>query len=343
MFLGFTGPNAAGKGEAIKYLVDNYKFTAFSLSDILRNELKRLGKEVNRDNLIALGNELREKEGATVLAKMTARKIKNMPQAVVDSIRNPFEADELRKSLKDFKLIGVTADIKVRFERAKKRGREGENKLTFEEFQAKEAKENSSDEKAQQLNRTFEIAEIKLDNSAGVKELYAQIDKLLAELKYVPYVRPSWDEYFMKMAYLAAERSTCLRHHVGAVIVKNNQLISTGYNGAAAKTKDCIELGCLRDQMGIASGTRHEICRAVHAEQNAIIQSAVHGARTEGATIYCTHSPCIICAKMVVNARIKRFVTANRYPDPSYEELFKEAGVEFTVMERPNLNITVLD
>ncbi|MBI3990744.1 MAG: dCMP deaminase family protein, partial [Candidatus Omnitrophica bacterium] len=112
--------------------------------------------------------------------------------------------------------------------------------------------------------------------------------------------RPSWDEYFMKMALLVAERSTCLRHHVGAVIVKDKRMLTTGYNGAPAGTKDCLELGCLRDELKIPSGTRHEICRAIHAEQNALIQAALYGVSVAGATIYCTHSPCILCAKMLV-------------------------------------------
>jgi len=342
MFLGFTGPNASGKGEAIKYLVENKKFTAFSLSDVLREEAKKRGLEPVRDNLISIGNELRSKEGPGILAGKAIEKIKNMPQAVIDSIRNPSEIEELRKNLKDFKLVGVTADVKVRFERAKKRGRPGEG-ATLDEFIKKEEKENSTDEKAQQLNKCFEQADIKIDNSKNIKELHGAIDRLLEDLKYRPYKRPTWDEYFIKMAYLAAERSTCLRHHVGAVIVRNNHLVSTGYNGAAAGVKDCLELGCMRDQMGIASGTRHEICRAIHAEQNAIIQAALHGTTTEGGTLYCTHSPCVICAKMLVNAKIKKVVVVKYYPDKSYEELFKEAGVEFKVVDRPDHGISVLD
>ena len=342
MFLGFTGPNAAGKSEAIKYLVEKKKFIQRSLSDIIRDEAKARGLDVTRNNLVMIGNELRGKEGASVLAKRTVPKIKNAPQAVIDSIRNVSEIEELRLSLQGFKLVGITADIKVRFDRAKKRGRIGDS-TTLEEFTKQEATENSADPTAQQLDKCFALADIKLDNSGKVDALYAQIDKMLEDLKYTPYTRPTWDEYFMKMAYLASERSTCLRHHVGAVIVKNNHLISTGYNGAPARTKDCLELGCLRDQLGIASGTRHEVCRAVHAEQNAIIQAAIHGAGTEGATIYCTHSPCTICAKMLVNAKIKRFVTNIAYPDPSYQELFKEAGVEFLVIKRPKMEINILD
>ena len=342
MFLGFTGPNAAGKGEAIQYLVEKKKFIAFSLSDIIREEARRRGLDVSRENLILVGNDLRAKEGASTLAKRTAAKIKNMPQAVVDSIRNPAEILELKAQLKDFKLIGVTARPEIRFERAKKRGRLGDG-ATLEEFIRQEELENSSDANSQQLAKCFDRADYRLDNSGTVQDLYAQIDALLEELTYVPYTRPSWDEYFMKMAYLVSERSTCLRHHVGAVIVKNNHLISSGYNGSPSGTKDCTELGCLRDQLGIKSGTRHEVCRAVHAEQNAIIQAALHGPSTEGATIYCTHSPCVICAKMVVNAKIKRFVTCIHYPDTTYEELFQEVGVKFEIMERPPLVISNLD
>lgn len=155
--------------------------------------------------------------------------------------------------------------------------------------------------------------------------------------------RPSWDEYFLKIAMLVSERSTCLRHHVGAVIVKNKRILTTGYNGAAAGTKDCLEQGCLRNELGIASGTRHEICRAIHAEQNAIIQAGLHGVNVEGGTIYCTHSPCILCAKMLVNAGVKRFVTYADYPDQSSLELFKEAGVQIQKMLKPEKEIKSLD
>ncbi len=342
MFIGFTGPNASGKGEAVKYLVDEHKFISYSLSDILRDEAKKRGAEPSRKNLIAIGNELREKEGPPVLAKKTVKKIRNAPQAVVDSIRNASEIEELRNNLNDFVLIGITADVKTRFERSKKRGRAGDG-ATLDEFKKHEEKENSGNEKAQQLTKCFEKADIKIDNSGSPDELHGKLDKALKEFNYKPYTRPSWDEYFMKMAYLVAERSTCIRHHIGAVVVKNNHVISTGYNGAAAGVKDCIQLSCLRDQMEIASGTRHEICRAIHAEQNAIIQAALHGSSTDGATLYCTHSPCILCAKMMVNAKIKKVVVVKYYPDKSYEGLFKEAGVEFKVMERPQLPIKVLD
>ena len=154
--------------------------------------------------------------------------------------------------------------------------------------------------------------------------------------------RPEVDEYFLKVASVVAERSTCRRHHVGAVAVRDKHMLATGYNGAAAGLKDCLELGCLRDEMNIESGTRQEICRGIHAEQNVIIQAALHGVSLEGATIYVTHSPCILCAKMLVNAKIKRLVTFGSYADDSFLDLFKEAGIEFELHKKPPSKITYL-
>jgi len=141
--------------------------------------------------------------------------------------------------------------------------------------------------------------------------------------------RPDIDEYFLKIASVVAERSTCRRHHVGAVAVGGKHILATGYNGAASGLKDCLELGCLRDDMNIPSGTRHEVCRGIHAEQNVIIQATLHGVSLEGATIYVTHTPCILCAKMLVNAKIKRFVCSMQYMDRVSLELFEEAGIKY--------------
>ena len=155
--------------------------------------------------------------------------------------------------------------------------------------------------------------------------------------------RPDLDTYFLKIASVVGERSTCRRHHMGAIAVRDKHILATGYNGAAAGLKDCLELGCLRDELGIPSGTRHEICRAIHAEQNVIIQAALHGVSLEGSTIYCTHTPCVLCAKMLVNARIKRFVSFGRYADDTFIELFREAGIEVEIKDRPSNLIGYLD
>jgi dCMP deaminase len=155
--------------------------------------------------------------------------------------------------------------------------------------------------------------------------------------------RPETDEYFLKIASVVAERSTCRRHHMGAIAVRDKHILATGYNGAASGLKDCLELGCLRDEMNIPSGERQEICRGIHAEQNVIIQAALHGVSLEGSTIYCTHTPCVLCAKMLVNAKIKRFVSSGRYSDDAFIDLFQEAGIEVDIKKRPSSRISYLD
>ena len=155
--------------------------------------------------------------------------------------------------------------------------------------------------------------------------------------------RPDTDGYFLKIASVVAERSTCRRHHVGAVAVRDKHILATGYNGAPSGLKDCLELGCLRDELNIPSGERHEICRGIHAEQNVIIQATLHGVSLEGSTIYATHTPCILCAKMLVNTKIRRFVSFGRYNDTAFLDLFREAGIEFDIQKKPSSKITYLD
>lgn len=157
------------------------------------------------------------------------------------------------------------------------------------------------------------------------------------------FSRPDIDEYFLKIASVVAERSTCCRHHVGAVAVRDKHILATGYNGAPSGSKDCLELGCLRDELGIPSGERHEICRGIHAEQNVIIQASLHGVSLEGSTIYVTHTPCVLCAKMLVNARIKRYVSFGSYNDDSFKDLFGEAGIEVDIKKKPLSRISYLE
>ncbi len=140
--------------------------------------------------------------------------------------------------------------------------------------------------------------------------------------------RPDLDTYFIEMAELVSSRSTCIRRKIGAIIVKDKQVLSTGYNGSPRGLPHCSDVGCLRDELGIASGTRHEICRAVHAEQNAIVQCARHGAPTKTSTLYVNINPCKICAKLIINAGISRVVYKGEYPDSEGIELLEEAGVK---------------
>ena len=140
--------------------------------------------------------------------------------------------------------------------------------------------------------------------------------------------RLPWPQYFMDITHLVAERSTCSRRKVGAIAVKDKRILATGYNGSPRGMKDCLELGCLRERMRIPSGQRHELCRGIHAEQNVIIQAAVHGVSLEGAEVYCTHQPCLICTKMLINCGIIRVFYRSSYPDDMAEAMFTEAEVD---------------
>ncbi|MGI6605466.1 MAG: deoxycytidylate deaminase [Peptococcia bacterium] len=141
-------------------------------------------------------------------------------------------------------------------------------------------------------------------------------------------MRPSWDDYFMEIAEVVATRSTCIRRRVGAILVKDKRILATGYNGAPAGIRHCGESGCLREKMEIPSGERHELCRGLHAEQNAIIQCALHGVNLQGASLYSTTQPCVLCSKMLINAGIKVIVFKGSYPDELSLNLLREAGIE---------------
>ncbi|MCD6275331.1 MAG: cytidine/deoxycytidylate deaminase family protein [Thermoplasmata archaeon] len=141
-------------------------------------------------------------------------------------------------------------------------------------------------------------------------------------------MRPSWDEYFMRLAYLVSTRATCTRRKVGAVIVKDRRVLATGYNGPPKGLAHCDVTGCIREELNIPSGERHELCRGLHAEQNAIIQAAVHGVSIKDATIYVTNHPCVVCAKMIINAEIKEIVYSEGYPDDLAELILLESGIK---------------
>ncbi|RJP66746.1 MAG: cytidine deaminase [Candidatus Abyssobacteria bacterium SURF_17] len=145
--------------------------------------------------------------------------------------------------------------------------------------------------------------------------------------------RPSWDEYFLDIARLVSSRSTCLRRHVGAIFVRDKRVLATGYNGAPSGLKHCDEVGCIREREGIPPGERHELCRGIHAEQNAILQAAQFGISLRGSILYCTNQPCVLCAKMLINAGVERIVVLGGYPDKLSREMLDEAGIEVVVKE----------
>ncbi|MDP8216156.1 MAG: cytidine/deoxycytidylate deaminase family protein [Candidatus Kaelpia imicola] len=150
--------------------------------------------------------------------------------------------------------------------------------------------------------------------------------------------RPCWDKYFMSIATIVSSRATCLRRKVGALIVKDRRVLATGYNGTPSGITHCEEAGCLREKLNVPSGQRHELCRGLHAEQNAILQAALHGISLKGSILYCTNQPCIICAKMLINAGIKEVIIGNGYPDKLAEDMFKEAGIKIRIVAFQDLD-----
>ncbi|MBW2614595.1 MAG: cytidine/deoxycytidylate deaminase family protein [Deltaproteobacteria bacterium] len=140
--------------------------------------------------------------------------------------------------------------------------------------------------------------------------------------------RPSWNEYFMSITKMVARRSTCLRRQVGAILVKDKRILATGYNGAPSGLRHCEEVGCLREDTSIPSGQRHELCRGLHAEQNAIIQAAYHGFSIRGAMLYCTNKPCVICSKMLINAGVRKILYEDGYDDHLADQMLREANIE---------------
>ncbi len=147
------------------------------------------------------------------------------------------------------------------------------------------------------------------------------------------YKRPSWDEYFLEVAALVSKRATCLRRRVGAVLVKDKKILATGYNGAPSGLKHCIDIGCLREKLKIPSGQRHELCRGLHAEQNVLLQAALHGISTKNSVLYITNQPCIICVKMLINGGIKEIVTSGDYPDKLARDFLEEARIRIRTIQ----------
>ncbi|HDP74249.1 MAG TPA: hypothetical protein ENN46_04855 [Candidatus Woesearchaeota archaeon] len=350
LIVGVCSLIGAGKTTACEFFRKK-GFSFVSLSDIIRDELRLEGSEITRDRLREKGNEMRKLFGPDILARRAIMGSSDSPRSfserkvVIDSIRNPSEVAFL-KTIPGFTLISILLDPRKRFERIMSRKRESEGSLSYEEFIAQEQKENSSDETAQQLQKVIEMADISIENNSGFEEFNKNLEIAYetAIVRFSKAFRLDWDEYFLKMCVIVAERSTCLRRHVGAIAVRNRQILTTGYCGAPSRVRDCLDFGfCYKNRLNLSSGGGYELCKSVHAEQNAIIQAASHGVSLEGATLYCTHCPCTICGKMIVNAGIRRVVSFDTsFPDDKTIGLFSEAGVAYEKKPVPNLIVSTL-
>ncbi|MAG17900.1 MAG: hypothetical protein CL944_00290 [Candidatus Diapherotrites archaeon] len=331
ILIGLTGKYCSGKSTVCDYLKSK-SFYYKSLSDVLREVLKKEGIPETRENLIAKGNELRERQGNAVLSKILIDNLERDKNYVIDSLRNPDEIKAFQE-LGTFHLWNIEAPEDKRFERILERKREGDPK-TLEEFKQLEEKESHSDnESAQQLNKCAEMAEHLIENNGPMAELFEKVDTLLLQTP-MDFKRPSWDEYFLNIAKEVAMRSNCVKRKVAAVIVKDKRIISTGYNGTPRGVKNCNEGGCTRCNSFSKGGTKLDECLCSHAEENAIVQSAYHGTPLNGSIIYTTFSPCLTCSKMIINAGIKKVIYNAEYPlGDTALEMLKEAGVELEKIE----------
>ncbi len=332
MIVGVTGSTGAGKDIVADYLATK-GFAHFSLSEVLRKELKKQNKEITRENLINMGNELRETYGAGALGFIALESIEPYKKYVVTSIRHPSEAAALRRK-EGFVLIHIDASPEIRFKRTQLRQKAGEDFTKFEDFIAAEQKEQSSSNTGQQLHKMKGVSNIVINNEGTLEELHQKMDDVLKEFLSKVNLRPNWDEYFSGLARYVGTRGTCDRGKTGTVIVKNKRVLSMGYVGAPTGLPHCDEAGHELQIVENADNTKSFHCiRTTHAEQNAINNAACHGISIEGSSIYCKLEPCYTCAKLIVNAGIKRVVCEQRYHRAQRSrEVFKQAQVELVVL-----------
>ena len=342
MIVGITGTLAAGKGEVSQYLVSK-GFKHYSARQYLTEQLKKEGKEVNRDNLVALGNKLREENSPSYIAEQLFEQAKaDGGDAIIESLRTPAEVNALREK-GDFILLAINANRKLRYDRAFRRQSETDL-INYEQFKEGEQKEMSNvDPNKQNLLACMKMADQVLINEGTLADLQENVARALNKIKVIKdvslegsgYVRPTWDEYFMEVCRAIAKRATCDRGRSGCVIAKNNQLLVSGYVGSPAGMPHCDEVGhqmkrVLHDD---EDGAESNHCvRTVHAEQNAICQAAKHGVALEGATLYCKMTPCRVCAMLIVNCGISRVVCEKKYHRGA-EDILKDAGVQLHFFE----------
>lgn len=327
MIVGVTGYYAAGKDTIAEMLVRN-GFVHFSLSHFIDKDLEKKGKPPTRENQIAHANWMRQTFGNNVLAARALAEVHDDRNVVFTSIRNPSEV-ELFKSRKDFVLVNVSAPIEMRFRRIQLRARVGDPK-SLEELQEKEAIESSSDPSKQQLHTVTKMARVVIVNDTTIARLQEKVTKFCKD--WAPQLlppKPNWDEYFLTIAKTVSSRSSCIKRKVGAVVCRDLKIITAGYNGTPRGVKNCNEGGCNRCNSFGESGAALDECRCSHGEENAIVQASFHGQSVKEGTLYTTYSPCMTCAKMIVNAGIKEVVYNAEYPlADNAAKLLKEAKIK---------------
>jgi dCMP deaminase len=330
MIIGVAGLNGAGKSAVVDFLRER-SFVAHSLSDVLRDELRREGVPESREAMIQVGRRLREQEGGDALAKRLLPRLKRDQNYVIDSIRHPAEVGVFRELGRRFRLVWVEADEGVRFARIQARGRGGDPR-SLEDFRRLEGVELASSEPSgQQLLAVRALADDIVVNDGSLDELFAKVKEVVRKESH--FERPGWDEYFMEIAHVVSLRSNCVKRKVAAVITLDKRIISTGYNGTPRGVRNCNEGGCPRCNELSPAGSDLGECVCSHGEENAITQAAYHGVSVKGATLYSTYCPCLLCTKMIINAGIAEVVFHAEYPMGEVSlALLREAGVKVSRM-----------
>jgi len=337
MIIGITGTLGAGKGTVVEILKQR-GFEHFSVREFLNQIIQSERKEINRDNMVEVANRLRKENSPSYLAEQLYENAKVFPMAIIDSLRTLGEIEALRKKGK-FILLAVDAKPEIRYERVVLRGSETD-RVSFDEFIENERREwESNDANKQNLKACIEVADYTVENNGSFEDLEKTIKNIIdmVETGVTDYVRPSWDEYFMEICNLVGKRSTCERARAGGagcVVVKDKQILVTGYAGSPPGCAHCDQVGHLfkRTMHETEKITNHCI-RTTHAEQNAICQAAKLGIPLNGSTLYCFMAPCYICAKLIATCGIKRVVAQQGYHGAKDSpDLFKKAGVDFVIL-----------
>ena len=335
MIVGITGTNGAGKGEVVKFLLEK-GFKHYSVRNYLIEEIEKRGMEVDRNSMIFVANDLREKNGSNYIVEELYRRAEVVEgDVVIESIRASGEVETLKEK-GDFVLFAVDADPETRYSRIVERGDESDN-VSFEEFLKQEKSEMSnSDSSKQNLEKCIEISDHLFINDWTIEDLKTKVMKVLEGLGFEgeKYSRPGWDEYFINISRTVATRGTCDRGRSGALIVRDRQILVTGYVGSPKGLPHCDEAGHLMGEWKHSDGIKRQHCvRTTHAEQNAICQAAKMGISIESATLYCKMLPCSSCAGMIINSGIKRVVCEKIYhAGGKTPKMFEMAGVKLDIL-----------